>query len=290
MIMNFKLFLRIFFIFCLIFGFINIAIGGFALYGYYKVQKTLSTASLEVNQSISTAKALFANVTRLTSTASTQVGPVSRNITSLITGLEARLSISKQEFYNESNYFSTFQLPDSSSPSLGISKAFKNIGDQLNVTQTQYLPPILNAVNSGMLEANGSIQNINYSISRLNQSFSLIASNVLSEIGTANGIISLAVLGFAFYSILEGIIFIMLSTFILYLTKNRYGSRKQPPTIDEENASAKTYPDTTQNAQSGSRSRRKGKGVDQSAAETNQEGPGKGGLMKTIKDAFGIEE
>ena len=99
--MNFKLFLRIFFVLCLVFGFINFAIGGFALYGYYKVQKTLSVASLEVNQSMSSVKALFANVSGLTSTASFAVGSTSHNITAFMTGLENNISISKQEFYNE---------------------------------------------------------------------------------------------------------------------------------------------------------------------------------------------
>src|SRR5208282_5028066 len=153
-----------------------------------------------------------------------EVGPTSQNITVLITGLEYRISTSKQDFYNESNYFSTFTIPDSSpQQSTGISSSFKDIGNQLNATQNQYLPMLLNAVRSTTLKINGSVSGINSSFSKLNQTISLIANNALSEIGTAKSFVSLAMLGFAFYSILEGVVFIMLSVFILYLARNLYG-------------------------------------------------------------------
>ncbi len=285
--MNFKLFLRIFFVLCLVFGFINFAIGGFALYGYYKVQKTLSVASLEVNQSMSSVKALFANVSGLTSTASFAVGSTSHNITAFMTGLENNISISKQEFYNESNYFSTFVIPDSGpQQSRGISIAFRNIGEQLNTTQNR-LPPIINAITLESHEANGSLLGINSSISRLNQSFYLIANNLVSEIDTAGGTVSLAILGFAFYSALQGVIFIMLGLFILYLIKNLYGTGKQAPQY-KENGSANSY-NSVQSSEALSKQKKKQKESDQSKPAA-EKGKRKGGLMKEIKDNFGIED
>lgn len=289
--MDFKLFLRIFLIFCLIFGLINVCVGGVALYGYYKVHDTLSATSLEVSQGISSAKALFSNATELASTASSEVKPAVQNITMLLSGLENEISISKQAFYNESDYFSSFTFPDSSpQQSAGVSTSFKTIANELNMTQNQYFPMIRAAVDSAALKANGSISGLNTSISRLNQSLSLIADNALSEIGTANSLISMAILGFAIYSILEGIVFIMLSVFILYLIKNLYDGGKQMSVDEKSGSTSASYKDVDA-VRSNVKSKAKPKATVQSESEQEPEkSDGKTGILKRVKDTFGIEE
>ena len=184
-------------------------------------------------------------------------------------------------------YFSTFVITDSGpQQSRGISIAFRNIGEQLNMTQNR-LPPIINAITLESHEANGSLLGINSSISRLNQSFYLIANNLVSEIDTAGDTVSLAILGFAFYSALQGVIFIMLGLFILYLIKNLYGTGKQAPQY-KENGSANSY-NSVQSSEALSKQKKKQKESDQSKPAA-EKGKRKGGLMKEIKDNFGIED
>jgi hypothetical protein len=283
--MNFKLFLRIFFILCLIFGLINLAIGGAAIYGYYKLQGLISTTSSQLNQSLSSVKTLFSNVTRLTANGTSEIGLASHNATFFLSELESNLSVSKQDFYNESNYFSTFILPDSSQQqSQGVSAAFKNLGNQLNTIQNQYLPMLQALVQSETAKVNGSVSGINSSISRLNQSVYLMADSISSEIGIVGSLVSLALLGFAFYSILEGIIFVMLGLFIHYLINTLYGA-KNAVASDKVNDLAAAGKAESQ------RAKRTSKAVGSTSNDGEPKGKErKGGLLNRIRDSFGIEE
>jgi predicted PurR-regulated permease PerM len=288
--MDFKLFLKIFLAFCIAFAILNLAIGGFALYGYYKVQKIISTTSSGLNQSVAGVRALVSNLNGLTSIASTEIGPASRNITSFLADAEANLSTSKQDLYNESNYFSSFQLPDTSAQqSEGISAAFENLANQLNATSSR-LPPIINAVRLASEQVNGSISSINASVARLNQSFYLMANNVLAEVGSTGGLVSTAILGIVIYSFMQAAVFMMLGIFLLYLMQNLYGSAK-PPALNQEVAKTKTPQEPDQNVKYRIKPKRKIQEAEESEKEPDAEsGEKNGGLLKTIKDTFGVED
>jgi predicted PurR-regulated permease PerM len=203
---------------CILFGAMNIVFGFFVIYGYFSVQGQLSTTSQYLNQSLQASQSLIRDTSALTNNATSEISIVDKNLTGTLTSIKDNLTVIGNSFNQEAGYFGNLTMPGlQKAQAQQIASGFMSISAQLNYTRTRTIPQLLKTINSSGSSIDKPLTSINQSTAALSLSVVTLLGSSAAELSSTEQAISILMLVFAVYLMIQGAVFILFGVLLIYV-------------------------------------------------------------------------